>query len=1243
MKMLPNISGSGGGGGKGGGGGGRAPVEAPNTLRSRATARVVDLIGEGPNVGLLDGAKSIKFDGTRLQNDDGSFNFTGVSWDQRLGYPDQNYMPGFSEIESETGVGVELTNEATYYQPNQPVNIGVPFVQDVTGTAQDCVIVVSLPQGISQPRYTGYGTYGNAPYGVYGPYTTAGVYIPPGAKDPASVSYAIDVLPSGGVWTQVIVDTVSGLFTTEVQRQYGVPLIGVGPWRVRVRRITGAQTPGTLDQINFFSITFSASAPAIRTVNNLDATSARLTARLPSGLFTQNTENGDINPYQVGVAIDVRPQGGYWRNAIVDVISGKTTTPYERSYRVPLAAFGPGPWDIRMRRTTKSNNGVNFTSSLYWSSFTTIVDDKIRYSDSHVIGIAVDADSFGGNIPSRSYHVRGRIVQVPTSYDPETRTDSGDWNGSFKLAWTNNPAWCVYDMIMHRRYGMGEFVEDLGLKWDLYQIQQYCDGLVPDGNGGMEPRFTFNGIFQTDEEAVRVIQAMCSVFRGMSWWGSGGIAVSADMPADSKKLVSPANVVGGEFKMAGTALKARHTVIMVQWNDPLDGFRLNIEMVEDPEGIDRYGWRPLAITAFGCTSQGQANRVGKWILDSEKFETQSISYTASFDHADVRPGELISVSDPAFSNVRRAGRIVQAIANGDGDYDQILVDAPETLQSGINYTLNITMPDGSLYSSAMLNGPGSTDTFLLASPPPIPPNANAMWALTGDDVEPRLFRVLAVKESANNLFEIAGIFHDPTKYARVEQNFTIEPPIYSTVQTGPIGTPTNLTIAEYLFLSGNVTARSAVTFSWTAPNDARVQYYEVQYRPQGDNWQGSQVSQSISIDLLDFGSGTFDFRVRALDGAGKPSPWVEIAGIQILGLLAPPDDVTGFRISILNDVATLTWNPVANLNRSHYVIMFSPDLVATWNSGLLLLDNITTTSVQVPAMIGTYMIKAQTVQGQRSLNAKLIVNEVANHNQFNAVELLAEQPDFPGVLDGVIVNSDYDGLQLGAASDFFDQADFFENPDFFLQTEGFLAEGYYYFESIIDLTEVLTSRLSAVIEAFGVNFSASFFDVPDFFDPPDFFKVPGDKWGVELQFVATDIDPSLDPNFDPVNNATAPWQQVIIGDYTARAYRFRARLWATDFGISPVVPRLEVLLDMPDRIVSDNDLTVGLTGRRVDFMPPYRALKGLGIAGQGLNTGDYYEITNKDEFGFDIIFKDASHAAVVRSFDFVANGYGRVQ
>ncbi|WJZ48860.1 putative tail protein [Halomonas phage vB_HmeY_H4907] len=719
-----------GGGGKGGGGSQRTPQEAPNTLRSTSKARIIDALGEGEIVGLANGLKSVYLDDTPLQDENGAFNFQGVTVHTRTGEPDQTHIPGFPAVETANDVSTEVT------------------------------------QG----------------------------------------------------------------------------------------------------------------APIVRTVGNLDADAVRVTVQLPA-LNEQNTSNGDLVGASVEVAIDVRPMGGTWAERKRDTIAGKTTSPYQRTYRIELT--GSGPWDVRVRRITPDSDAATLNNATYWATYTEVIDAKLSYPDTALVALEVDAQQFGNQIPARSYDVKGLIIRVPDNYDPATRSYSGFWGGNFKLAWSDNPAWCYYDLATKTRYGAALANVD---KWALYQIGQYCDELVPDGFGGEEPRFTFNTVLASQKEAITALHTLASAFRGMTYWGTNTVMPVADMPADPVKLVTPANVIDGEFVYEGTGLKARHSVAMVSYNDPNDNYRQQVEVVEDAEAIELYGWRPLEINAVACTSRGQAHRLGKWTLASERAETETVSYRASLDHADVRPGDIISVSDPTTAGARLGGRIVAT-----GTEALTLDNVPEQA-SGANWFLDVMLPSGAVERRAVASFNG--DEVALANPLSAPPIVGAVWILSSQAVEPRRFRVLANIEEAARVYHITALEHDPTKYGRIELGLDLPEPDYSLLPTGPVVAPYSLTAQAFTYLAGG-TEHQGMTISWTPSDDPRVLRYIVEVQGPSDlRWRTVYTESGTSVDLRDVEPGQWMIRVRGVTGIGTASPWAALT-TNIAGLLlpVPPDSV----------------------------------------------------------------------------------------------------------------------------------------------------------------------------------------------------------------------------------------------------------------------------------------------------------------------------------------------------------------
>jgi len=637
-------------------------------------------------------------------------------------------------------------------------------------------------------------------------------------------------------------------------------------------------------------------APVVRRVSNNEADAAIVTIQL-AGLSKSDAKSGDMNGYSVPFSIETRAAGGAWTTAVADTIAGKTTSPYQRSYRIPLN--GSGPFDVLVRRNSQESDSQYIRDQMSWATMVEVVDAKLSYPDSALVGIEIDAALFGSQLPSRSYDVKLSIISVPSNYDPETREYTGIWDGSFKQAWTDNPAWVFYDLATHPVIGANVKNVD---KWALYAIGKYCDELVPDGYGGMEPRFTVNTIFNTREEANTVLSNLASVFRGMSYWGSDSIVPVADMPADPVKLVTPANVIDGDFEYSGTSLRERHSVAIVMWNDPDDNYKQKPEFVEDPDSIELFGWRETQVTALGCTSRGQARRLGMWILYSERMETQTLTYRASADHADLRPGEFIQVADPGLAGARMGGRVTLP-----GTSELTLDNVPEQVSSD-TWFLSVVLPSGSIECKQVKSFAG--DQVTLLEPLSVAPLAGAVWVLASLSVTLPLYRVVSVDEDPDEpVYTVTATEHDPNKYSKVERGLQIPETQNSYIPSGPVASPMDITAVANKYLAGGV-EHQRITVSWTPSKDVRVTEYILEAQgPTDVSFRTLYVGAGTAFDELDAGAGQWMFRLKAVSSTGRSSPWVSRT-IQISNLLlpTPPDSV---------DVSVATFS-VALYPRSAY-------------------------------------------------------------------------------------------------------------------------------------------------------------------------------------------------------------------------------------------------------------------------------------------------------------------------------------
>lgn len=1157
---------------KGSGGGGapkqsqpRAAVEAPNTLQSKNTARVVDLLCEGPVKGLVNGLQSVYLDDTALENSDGTFNFEGVTVETRQGDPDQTALNGYPQIENEVSVGVKVLQAS-------------PVVRTITEADTDAARVkMRVTSLVAQSSN--------------------------GDLQPTKVEFWFEIQPDGGSYSKA---SIHNKWVTFVGSQTGTDVTGL---RVTVNDTVTGISGSTQSK------TLTVQYREVGSVTWLDLGSRLVQAAIP--LSNQQTGSETISStFEVTCLIAGQYEYQVTAGNLVQAsqatpealaIEGKTTSAYEASYRLDLPADG-APWNIRVTRITDDSESALLNNDLYFSTYTKVIDAKLSYPDTALNGISVDAELFGPETPARSYDGEWKIIQLPSNYDPDARTYTGIWDGTFQVAYSNNPAWVLYDLLTNARYGLGRDIDaDQIDKFALYDIGVYCDELVDDGFGGQEPRFTINCVLNTQREAYDVINSITSAFRGMSYWASGTVTAVNDAPSDPVKLVTPANVIDGTFNYSGTALKSRHSVAMVTWNDPKDGYKPAIAVVEDPAMIALYGNRQIDTVAFGCTSHGQAIRFGKWILDTEKNETETVTYNAGLDHADVRPGDVIAVADPDFADVRMGGRIVTP------DLTRLVIDNPVTLNSNETYIVSVVLPDGSIENRELTNTAGETSTLTWASALTDTPVKGGMWILDGSTISPRLFRVISVRENDKHIFEVTALFHDPTKYARVESDIVLNDGLYTSFQSGTLKAPTALSAQQYLYQAGP-SVKSAITLSWTAATDSRVGFYEIEaIEPNSTAWQFVKTVAGVSFDLLDTISGDYSFRVRAVDQlGGLKSQWVTF-NQEFNSLFTPPADVENFNIQVIDGNAYLSWDPVPDLDLSYYIVKHSTAVSgATWGSASILFPRVSrdSTGVSLQARSGTYLIKAVDTEGVESANPIIIVSTIAAVQGLNVVDTVTENPTFDGTKTDVSVVSS--ALQFSNAS---------------------ITEGTYLFDNGFDLGAVYTSRITPTIVASGADLLNYVDDWPNIDLVEDWDGADPSKWSVELQQRTTLGDPALSPTW-------SEWATVVVGDYTARAFEWRLILKSFESRISPVVTTATIQIDMPDRVSDGFDNLSSTSGTTITFTPAFKTRPSIGITSRDMGTGEYYEITNESDSGFDIQFFNMMGTGVARTFDYLAKGYG---
>lgn len=620
--------------------------------------------------------------------------------------------------------------------------------------------------------------------------------------------------------------------------------------------------------------------PPVRALTNVDADAIAITVQL-AGLARQE-DNGDVVAHAVSVMVDISDNGGAWQQVFATSINGKTTSAYPQTYRIDLPDTD-GPFSVRVRRGNKESDSDRVRDALTWTLLTEIIDQPFSYPNMAMAGISVNSKLFGSSMPARSYDVYLSVVKVPSNYDPETRTYTGLWDGTFKEAWTDNPAWAYYDLATHPIIGAGLINVD---KWELYRIGKYCDEMVPDGYGGMEPRFSINTVFSDQEDAYVALSTLASVFRGMTYWGTNTVVPVGDMPTSPSRIVAPANVVDGEFHYVGTSDRERHSVCVAMWNDPENEGKSTPEVYEDADSIAEYGWRETRVTAVGCTSRGQAHRLAKWILYSERMETQTISYKAKLDHATVRPGEIIEVADPDFQGARMAGRLIEG-----GTTSLVLdkIDQDVITSVGGDWFVSVTMPDQRVEKAEVSSFQGNT-IFLVGALTEAP-QPGAIWALSSAGLLLPQYRVVSVKEEDDSTYVITATEYDPNKYAYVEYDLKLPERPTSLIPAGPITPPTDLTFEVYKYQAGG-SEHQGMVISWKPSKDVRVDSYVLDVKgPSDAAYRTVYVGAGVSFDLRDAGGGEWLIRVRSV-AKDIPSQWLmRTVQLQLLLLPTPPDSV----------------------------------------------------------------------------------------------------------------------------------------------------------------------------------------------------------------------------------------------------------------------------------------------------------------------------------------------------------------
>jgi len=681
--------------------------------------------------------------------------------------------------------------------------------------------------------------------------------------------------------------------------------------------------PGTENEISVGTEVTSATAWT-RTFTNTQLSAVRLRLKWPS-LFKQE-DDGDLVGYSVNYAIDLQTDGGTWQTVLNTSVTGKTTSGYERSHRIDLPQAG-STWTIRLRKITADANSAKIGDTMTLQSFTEVIDAKLRYPNTALLYIEFDSSQFNGSIPQISCEPRGRVIRVPDTYDPETRSYSGTWTGAFKWAWTDNPAWIFYDLVVSERFGLGHRLTAANIdKWTLYQVAQYCDQMVPDGKGGngTEPRYICNVYIQDRNDAYTVLRDFAAIFRGMTYWGGDQIVALADMPRDVDYSYTRANVVGGRFTYSSSTTKTRYTTALVSWSDPGNAYADAMEPVFEQALVARYGFNQLEMTAIGCTRQSEANRKGRWgILTNNK--DRVVSFDVGLDGNIPQPGYIIAVADELLSGKVMGGRI--SAVNGR----IIKLDRVADAAAGDRLILNL--PSGASQSRTIqaVNGDSVTVTTAYSETP----QAEAVWVVESNELYAQQYRVVSVADNDDGTFTITGAWHDPDKYARIDTGAIIDHRPVSVIPPGNQSPPENIVISSFSVVQQNISVET-MRVSWDQAQNAIA--YEAQWRRNDGNWVNVPRSSTTSFDVPGIYAGRYLVRVRAINAAEISSGWGYSEEKTLTGKVGNPPKPVGFIASdnVLFGIE-LSWGFPANTDDTLKTeIQYSP--TGTEDDAMLLAD-----------------------------------------------------------------------------------------------------------------------------------------------------------------------------------------------------------------------------------------------------------------------------------------------------------------
>lgn len=718
--------------------------------------------------------------------------------------------------------------------------------------------------------------------------------------------------------------------------------------------------------------------PYVRTINNLQLSALRIRLSVPQ--FLQQHDNGDTTGYHVDYVIELSTDGAGYKDVVKSAFDGKTTSEYPRTHRIDLPKASTG-WQIRVRRLTKNQNNARIADRINIAAIAEVIDAKLRYPNTALLFITFNARQFNNRIPKVSVRPQGGLlIKIPTNYDPINRTYSGVWDGTFKLAATNNPAWVFYDLVLNNRYGCGDRIKASQVeKWDLYKIAQYCDELVPDGHGGdgKEPRFLCDVYIQSQEAAYTVLRDIAAIFRGMTYWSDNKVNAIADMPSTIFRTFTNANIVGGKPSYSGGSIQNRYTQALVSYTNIDNHSNDDVEPVVDLKLRRRYGVRKLELSAIGCTRRSEANRRGRWALLTNAND-RMISFATGLEGAIPSPGHIIAVADSSLAGRNTGGRISSVEGR------KITLDRTTSIKAGDRLIANL--PNG--------GSEGRTVTAVNKNVVTVSveysqvPQKEAVWVVDSDDLAVQLYRVINISDNADNTYTINGTIHNPDNYDHIDSGARIDERPITVIPPNVQPAPKNVRISSYSQVDQGI-AFTTLRVDWEAADSAIA--YEAEWRRDNGNWINAPRTSTLGFEVNGIYAGRYQVRVRAINASEISSVWASAEETQLNGKEGNPPKPLNLRATSEVWGITLDWGFDANTSDSLKTeLQYSPEDTA--DSMQLLAD--------VPYPLKSYRMSGLKAGVRFYFRARL-ADKSGNQSEWTSLVLGESSTDVEGILEAV--------------------------------------------------------------------------------------------------------------------------------------------------------------------------------------------------------------------------------------------------